>query len=330
MNERINFSFQRQVWNRIVADVTYFLNFGYNQANYLDGSEYLPNLMDPRYAFTYKAAVDARVRNPFLGLLPKEKMPGTLRTLSTLSVRDLLTPYPHYRTLQQSPAGDVSSRYQALQIQVQRPFAGGFNLLLGYNYNRAREQTYFDDQDRFDGIYTWFDGYKPRQRLTLASIYEFPFGRSKKWGAGWHPVLDGILGGWSVSGIFQRRSGWLLRFSGTDLVTGDPRIPNPTRARWFDTSVFALQPAYTRRSNPHQWPGLTGPRYQNLDFTMQKMFRITEKVKWEFRMEAYNLTNSFMGANPSTDRTSSTFGQVVNQLVTHRGREFQYSGRFYW
>lgn len=330
INERINFSIQRQVWNRIVVDATWFMNFGYNQANYLEGSETLLNLMDPRYAFTHKAAVDARVPNPFLGLLPREKMPGPLRTVSTLTVRELLTPYPHYRTLHESPAGNISNRYQAFQLQVQRPFANGFNLLLGYNYNRSREQMYFDEQDRFDGILSWFDGFKPRQRLTLASIYEFPFGRTKKWGANWHPVLDGIFGGWSVSGIFQRRSGWLLRFGGVDLVTGDPRISNPTRRRWFDTTVFALQPAYTRRTNPHQWPGLTGPRYQNLDLTVQKMFRITEKVRWEFRMEAYNVTNSFMGADPSTSRTSATFGQVVNQLSTHRGREFQYSGRFYW
>jgi hypothetical protein len=91
-----------------------------------------------------------------------------------------------------------------------------------------------------------------------------------------------------------------------------------------------LQPAYTRRANPHQWSGLVGPRYQNLDFTLQKMFRIKEKVSFEFRMEAYNLSNSFMGDNPSTSRTAATFGQVVNQLVTHRGRELQYSGRFYW
>ena len=40
-------------------------------------------------------------------------------------------------------------------------------------------------------------------------------------------------------------------------------------------------------------------------------------------MEAYNMTNSFMGADPSTSRTASTFAQVVNQRVPHRGR-------FYW
>ncbi len=330
INERINFSLQRQMWNRFVVDLTWFLNFGYNQANFLDGDEYTPNLVDPRYAFKYGAATAKSVPNPFYQILTPEKFPGPLRNIRTVSVNSLLAPYPHYLKLEEVTAGNISSRYQALQLQVQRPFANGFNFLLGYNYNRAREQTYFDSQDRFDGILSWFDGYKPRHRLTLATIAEFPFGRGRKWGSNWHPVLDGVLGGWSISTIFQYNSGWLLRFSGTDLVTGDPRIDNPTRTRWFDTSVFQKQPAYTRRTNPQQYSGLTGPRYQNMDFTVQKLFKITEKVSFEFRMEAYNLTNSFMGADPSTSRTSSTFGQVVNQRVPHRGREFQYSGRFYW
>jgi hypothetical protein len=47
-------------------------------------------------------------------------------------------------------------------------------------------------------------------------------------------------------------------------------------------------------------------------------------------MEAYNLTNSFMGANPVTDVTNGAFGIVNNQLATASGRELQYSARFIW
>jgi hypothetical protein len=47
-------------------------------------------------------------------------------------------------------------------------------------------------------------------------------------------------------------------------------------------------------------------------------------------MEAYNATNSFMGANPSMDVNSSIFGRVVNQRAGFFGRQFQYSGRFRW
>ncbi len=94
--------------------------------------------------------------------------------------------------------------------------------------------------------------------------------------------------------------------------------------------MLQKQSAYTRRTNARHYDGVRLPRYGNLDFTFQKRFRLTEKLDFEFPVETYNLINSLMRANLSTSRTSSTFGMVVNKNSVHRGREFQYSGRFYW
>ena len=38
-------------------------------------------------------------------------------------------------------------------------------------------------------------------------------------------------------------------------------------------------------------------------------------------MESYNLTNSFMGANPTTNVNSGNFGRVASKVRTHFGRE---------
>ncbi|MCP5112085.1 MAG: TonB-dependent receptor, partial [bacterium] len=214
VNERINISLQRQVWNRFVVDLTWFMNFGYNHALVLDGNELLPNLIDPRFGFENGATVNQKVSNPFFELLPEEQMPGPLRNQKTVSLNSLLSPFPHYGKLEQSPLSEASNRYSALQLQVQRPFANGFNLLLGYNYNRARDQSYFDNQDRFDQNLSWFDSYSNRHRLTIGTIYELPFGRGRKFGTDMNKVADHIVGGWSVSGIFVYRGGRLLRFSG--------------------------------------------------------------------------------------------------------------------
>jgi hypothetical protein len=330
INERFSVSLQREVFSRIVVDATYFMNLGYNHPLFVEGDEGLINQTDPRIAYTNGAATSKSVSIPCYQILPVDKFPGQLRNQQKVTVGALLTPFPHYQALEESPLSEARQRYHAFQLQVQRPFANGFNFLFGYNYNHSKNESYFDEQDRFDGILTWFPAFAQRHRFTLAGIYEFPFGRGRKFGSNWHPVVDGVLGGWSVSGILVYRGGQLLHFSGVDLVTGDPRIDNPSRAKWFDTSVFAVQPAYTRRSNPRYWDGLKGPFYANGDLTVQKEFRIKERVTFELRMEAYNLTNSFMGANPSTSRTSSTFGVISSQLSTAKGREFQYSGRFRW
>lgn len=98
----------------------------------------------------------------------------------------------------------------------------------------------------------------------------------------------------------------------------------------FNTDAFSVLPAFTRRSNPWSYSGVHGPRFSNLDMVFAKRTAISEKLIFEFRMESYNLSNSFMGANPSTDVRSGTFGQISSKLRTHFGREWQYSGRFIW
>jgi hypothetical protein len=123
--------------------------------------------------------------------------------------------------------------------------------------------------------------------------------------------------------------GDFLRFGALEL-SGDPRIDDPSNAARFNTTVFARKDPFTRRTNPKQYDGIHGPSTWSVDMTLSKEYRISEKIKFEIRMEAYNLTNSFLGANPSTDVTSSTFGRVVNQRAGTFGRQLQYSGRFRW
>ncbi|WP_322801788.1 hypothetical protein, partial [Thermoflexus sp.] len=83
-----------------------------------------------------------------------------------------------------------------------------------------------------------------------------------------------------------------------------------------------------RRTNPKQYDGLRGPGRWNFDTTLSKSFRLTERFKLEFRMEAYNLTNSIMWSNPSTSVTSSLFGRITSQA--NRGRELQYAARIHF
>jgi hypothetical protein len=227
--------------------------------------------------------------------------------------------------------GIAGNRYNAFQLKIQRPFASGFNFLLGYNYNRGRTEDFYDDVDQFDQRLGYQRDPLSGSAFTFGGIYELPIGRGRKLGSDMHGALDAVIGGWSISGIYRYLSGQLLDFrSNAAVVNGDPTVGNPTREQWFNTDAFSRLPAFTRRSNPWFFDNLRGPFYSNLDLTLNKKFQITEKVALEFRMEAYNLTNSFMGANPSTDVNSGNFGRITSQLSTHSGRELQYSARFIW
>ena len=322
VNDRINFSLQRTLPGQLLLDATYFINIG-NKAPVTRNL----NQVDPRIGYANGTATAANVANPFFNRLPADKMPGQLRTQANVPVSQLLRPYPQYGDIQQRLVPLGKNRYQALQIQVQRPFVNGFNLVLGYNYNRERNLEYYDEQDNFTNNLTFFPAVNPRHRLTGAAIYQLPFGKGRKYMSGANRMLDGVLGGWSLSGIGSFNTGQYLRFGGL-LVTGDPSISSPNKDSAFDTSKFQRLPAFTRRSNPLQYDGVKSMRFKNVDLTLAKNFVITEKVKFELRMEAYNATNSFNGDLPSTGFGTSAFGAVTAQRPGYLGRQLQYSGRF--
>ncbi len=322
-NDRINLTLQRELVGRVVMDATFFMNFGRNHSRDIN-----LNLTDPRIGFENGSALNERVDNPFFGI-PQEFCPGSLCNTRQVSVGSLLSPYPHYGNIPLQGSGIRSERYKAFQLKLQRPFANGFNFLIGYNYSVGQNQEFYDNVDVYDRNLTYQTDRQNGQKLNVAGIYELPFGRGRKFGGSMHKGLDAVFGGWSISGIYTYLSGEILLF-GDAVVAGDPTISNSTRQRWFNTDAFSVLPAFTRRANPWNYNDLRGPSFRNVDMTFNKKFNITEKLAMELRMEAYNLTNSFMGANPNTSVTSGDFGAITNQLNTHSGREWQYSARFMW
>jgi hypothetical protein len=200
---------------------------------------------------------------------------------------------------------------------------------MGYNYHRSGADEYYDVQDVFLNNFTFQDQPDPRHKFNIAGIYDLPFGKNRKYLSGMNKFTDAVLGGWQLSGIYTFISGRILRF-GALQVNGDPSVGEKTRAQWFNQSAFALLPAFTRRSNPLQYSNIRGPRVSNVDMTVMKEHKFGERLGLEIRLEAYNLFNTFVAADPSTDRNSPLFGRIANQRATFFGRQIQYTARLRW
>jgi hypothetical protein len=320
INDRFNVSIQRQMVAQLHIDVTYFVNLGHD----LPYNKEL-NMVDPNLVYTHKAVLNQTVPNPFFNYLTPEKFPGQLRNQPTVTRRSLLSTYPQYGSLTQVNTDGFLNRYHALQIRLQRQFTQGYSFLVAYNYNREKSSDFFNDIAQFNEDFTFLPSNNPRHRMAVAGTWDLPFGHGRTLLADAHPVVNGILGGWSTSWLFFANSGGYLRFNNAFLVTGDPRIEDPTPDRWFDTSVFSALPAFTPRTNPKQYDGLTGPKFWNIDFTLAKVFPIDERYQLEFRLESFNLTNSFIPTDPVINALGPNFGKCINQL--NRGRELQYTVR---
>jgi len=324
-NDRFNFSYQTQIFSQIVVDVTYFMSIGSNHY-----TQYNINGVDPRYSFQNGAALSQRVANPFFNILTPDKFPGALRNQREVTVGSLLRPYPHYGDITMWHTGGVARRYNSLQLKAQRPFVNGFNFLLGYNYHRAQNDEFFDDQDRFDRNFRMTEATDQRHKFNLTGIYELPFGKGRRYFGGMNKAANLVLGGWAVSGIWQHISGAFIRIPGNTIVSGNPAKDSPTRNQWFDTSKFTPLPPFTRRVAPLQFEGLTGPRIATLDATASKNIKLTEKIEMEFRIEAYNTTNVLVQGGPNTNIFSSLFGRITTQRGAYFGRQLQYNARIRW
>ena len=319
---RINFTVQQQIPGNTMLEATWFVNRSSN----VPYSKPL-NMVDPNLTYTYKGALDRSVANPFYNYLTPDKFPGPLRYRQAVSVGNLLRPYPQYLDLTQLLTARRDDHYEALQLRVQRQFSKGLSLLWTYSYNREQTGEFFNDLDLFADKTTFIDSNNPRHRMNFAGTYDLPFGKSRRFLSNANAIVNGIFGGWSFSWIFMYNSGEFIRF-GQMIVNGNPAISNPTRSRYFDTSVFAPPQPYTPRTNPWQFPGVTGPRFANMDSTLAKYFPLGERFHAELRVEAYNLTNSFMASNPNNDVYSSLFGRSTGQA--NRGREMQYTFRLHF
>ena len=127
--------------------------------------------------------------------------------------------------------------------------------------------------------------------------------------------------------MFFWHSGSLLGF-GTMLWDGtDPKISDPGPQRWFNTAVFQKQPNYTRRSNPWDFAGVMGPGQFNMDGSLMKEFKITEKVRFQLKLDSFNAINNMNWNNPSTSVTDGNFGKSTNQLDYTFGRRTQLGAR---
>jgi len=205
------------------------------------------------------------------------------------------------------------------------------------------------------------------QMLNIAASYELPVGAGKallnRKGA-----VNGILGGWRLTGNFNAEAGVPLSIgcpgdqvtSRCNLIGNPKAVPGGQNANdWINPAAF--EPAFGSDqsfwanydpSDPRAYlfgtagtrlPNLRSPGFWNLDTSLAKDFHFSETKYLEFRWEVFNALNhqnlalpntSFcLPPNPdgSTDlvhQEGCTFGLITNVQTDPRSMEFAL--KFIW
>lgn len=105
------------------------------------------------------------------------------------------------------------SDYHALQIDLRRRLSNGLSASVNYQYAHERGSAF----DGFSYGRTMVNGGNVRHAIKTQWDWTLPIGRGQRFGANLHPVLDAILGGWSMNGVgrIQART---LNFGNVRLV----------------------------------------------------------------------------------------------------------------
>jgi len=210
---------------------------------------------------------------------------------------------------------DASSEYNALQVKVEKRFSRGLQVLSHYTFAHANkyDSTYYADNPAV--------AYGPddqvRNHVWVNNVvYELPFGKGKMFAGNSHRLEDLVIGGWQISGTTTWGSG--LPWTPSTAECGaeeDVGVCRPSKGSGsFHTGPGSLQhPAsggpfvqfftpLTSLTGPFTDPGFgklgnlgvfsyRGPRAFYADASILKNFSLIERVKLQFRMDAFNVFN---------------------------------------
>lgn len=200
-----------------------------------------------------------QVPNPFYGL--PGVTGGTIGTSKTVAMNQLLNQTPLLGGINQN-RGTGKNQYDAMLSKIERRFSNGFSMIVAFTWSKLFEDTSFlGNQIAGARIEHKLGGEDRPYHLSIAPIWELPFGRGRRFGGSSSRWMDALIGGWQLAGNYNFQSGVPVVFSndinaffsGNNLSLGDRK----SMTQWFDTSQFVAFPSKTTDiSNYPAWTGV--------------------------------------------------------------------------
>jgi hypothetical protein len=266
---------------------------------------------------TVTNALSAVVPNPLANLLPGSSLNG-----STIGVSTLLNAFPEFTGVSESDDPNGIAWFHMLTVRLTKRFSHGLFVNVNYEHSRLLEDSgplNAGDSKLWYGI----PSADFPDHFVLSGSYNLPFGKGAHFLPNANKVLDAFVGGWVLNSIYVWESGAALSW-GNVIYFGAPLNSQPRNlTAAFNTAAFdtvsADQPnAYNYRQFPTSFNNLRSDATNNADISMLKNFTIHERMKLQYRFEAFNSLNrpQFSAANLSP--TSKAFGTITGQANSSR------------
>ncbi len=256
-------------------------------------------------------------------VLPSDFGPGNTQ---------LKRPFPQFSNVSSLNPAIGNSSYHGVYAKAERRFASGWSFLAHYTFSKFLDDVASGDEFGDPGSY--MDQYNRRldkglsgtdvpQHLTFSALYEVRRFRE-------HRVLNFVAGGWQVALFGNFQSGQVFTvydaanttngfIAGTlrPSLVADPELPSAVRTlqHYFNTDAFVHPANYVFGNSPRSV--LRGPRSENVDMSVAKVFPVNERFRTEFRGQLFNVFNIANFDMPGHTLGNSDFG-VINSAKPAR------------
>jgi hypothetical protein len=271
-----------------------------------------------------------------------------------LSANDLGNkPYPLFLGITGSTNNAISN-YNALQAQVTKRMTHGLQLNVNYTWSHFLDDLDSSGWGAREGFQNYQNAFNPsanyansnfdiRNMFKGQAIYQLPFGRGKQF-LNKNLLLDEVLGGWQVSGVWVIEGGNPMgittggnnssnnqsgSFTQQANLVGNVHLPGSTKSRlreWYNLNALAVPAPFTYGNFLRNQ--VYGPGVVNVAASLGKTFDVWPErgVKLLIRADAGNVLNHASFGQPGNNAIGP--GQTANiTSTTVGGRQIQLYGR---
>jgi hypothetical protein len=354
--EQYSADIERQLSDSIVLKIGYVGAHGRNLANSVNINQLSDSIL-ASYApggVNAGTSLSTKVTNPYYAATVAGYPSTGVIAQKKVALGQTLLPFPQFSSITEIKSNG-HSLYNALDVKVQKRFGQGLTALVGYTWSSNWDNLYgapvaglntlnpnvAAPQDNYNpnGEYARATNDVPN-RFSVASTYELPVGKGKRFLGNSNRFIDGGLGGWKIVDVTIFENGGALPVVQTNLsagafgttgVGGSSQRPNlvpgvnpcysgSPQSRlgggggakpYFNLSAFTPALPYTYGNAPRTL-ACKGPGYSGSDLSVNKNFRIGTKVNFEFRAEITDVTNTPEFGQPNN---TLTFDSKNNPLT---------------
>jgi hypothetical protein len=385
-----SFGIQKELPSKIVAQVDYIGKKGTHLylGGFRDQNHLGPDFEKARLAGTLSTADINNLATNFVNNPLAPYITDPLSSLSQSQVHpyqdpgnQFHVPFPQFTSFSGDSPPIANSIYHAAQFRVEKSFSNGLEFLVTYAVSKS-----IDGASATDDSISWLGGgfqsntisvqnpnnlraerslsvFDIPQVLQFSYVYSLPIGRGKHFGGNMHPVLNTIVGGWQLNGIWRFNNGRpviLVQTADSSIPTYGtlrPTLTAPLKANhsseggmltnYFtnacdigntcvDGSIggvgaLAETPSFTLGNAPRTYGGVRQPGTRIVNMALFKEFPlgiVHEGMRMEFRAEAFNVFNHPQFGSVDTGFGDGSFGTITS--LAQPMREMQLGLKLYF